>query len=57
MGGHAVPEKFVVFVVASLSRTQVLEALHKFHGFDSLDDLEPQLVLAPQPQRGSAGSR
>ena len=51
--GHAVPEKLVVFVVATLSRTQVIEALHEFDGFDPLDHLESQLVLAPQRQRGS----
>ena len=50
--GHAVPEEIVVFVVATLSRAQVVKAIHEFDGFDPLNHLESQLVLAPQPQRG-----
>lgn len=43
--GRAVPEKFVVFVVATLSRAQVIKALHEFDGFDHLTILNPGSFL------------
>jgi hypothetical protein len=43
----------VVLVVADLSGTQVLEVIDELDGFDPLDLLEPEFVLAAETERGA----
>jgi hypothetical protein len=44
--GHAVAEKFVVFVVTALPGAQVIEGFHQLDGLYPLDHLESQLLAA-----------
>ena len=43
----------MVLVLAALSGTQVLQVIDELDGFDPLDLLEPEFVLAAETERGA----